>query len=174
MAGTFLCPVISERARGFEPLTSSLGSWHSTTELRPPRMRSNSLRPLRRACQLLAMRDDAINLRILSTHGFTDNRATFVETRTSVKNSPRDEVAPFRASMRSTASNAEEACRRRSIASRALRPIRRDSIRNRRLGRGWLTGRGSGGPGGEQAGRGPLRACGRAITMPRPISLAAS
>jgi Protein kinase domain len=24
-----------ERARGFEPLTSSLGSWHSTTELRP-------------------------------------------------------------------------------------------------------------------------------------------
>src|SRR5690348_9138556 len=25
----------SERARGFEPLTSSLGSWHSTTELRP-------------------------------------------------------------------------------------------------------------------------------------------
>ena len=25
----------SKRARGFEPLTSSLGSWHSTTELRP-------------------------------------------------------------------------------------------------------------------------------------------
>ena len=26
---------LEERARGFEPLTSSLGSWHSTTELRP-------------------------------------------------------------------------------------------------------------------------------------------
>src|SRR5690349_11674804 len=26
---------ISERAMGFEPTTSSLGSWHSTTELRP-------------------------------------------------------------------------------------------------------------------------------------------
>src|SRR5262249_36484853 len=25
----------SERAMGFEPTTSSLGSWHSTTELRP-------------------------------------------------------------------------------------------------------------------------------------------
>ena len=26
---------VSERAMGFEPTTSSLGSWHSTTELRP-------------------------------------------------------------------------------------------------------------------------------------------
>ena len=26
----------AERATGFEPVTSSLGSWHSTPELRPP------------------------------------------------------------------------------------------------------------------------------------------
>ncbi len=26
---------LGERAKGFEPSTSSLGSWHSTTELRP-------------------------------------------------------------------------------------------------------------------------------------------
>ena len=26
---------LQERAKGFEPSTSSLGSWHSTTELRP-------------------------------------------------------------------------------------------------------------------------------------------
>ncbi len=28
-----------ERATGIEPVTSSLGSWHSTAELRPPRAR---------------------------------------------------------------------------------------------------------------------------------------
>src|SRR5439155_12156875 len=27
--------LVSERATGFEPVTSSLGSWHSTPELRP-------------------------------------------------------------------------------------------------------------------------------------------
>ena len=30
-----------ERATGLEPATSSLGSWHSTTELRPPWFRSS-------------------------------------------------------------------------------------------------------------------------------------
>ena len=30
-----------ERATGLEPATSSLGSWHSTTELRPLRSRSS-------------------------------------------------------------------------------------------------------------------------------------
>ena len=30
-----LRPFHSKRAMGFEPTTSSLGSWHSTTELRP-------------------------------------------------------------------------------------------------------------------------------------------
>ena len=29
-----------ERATGVEPATSSLGSWHSTTELRPPAVKS--------------------------------------------------------------------------------------------------------------------------------------
>src|SRR5262245_40601449 len=29
-------PSILERPTGFEPATSSLGSWHSATELRPP------------------------------------------------------------------------------------------------------------------------------------------
>jgi hypothetical protein len=29
-----------ERATGVEPVTSSLGSWHSTTELRPPAVKS--------------------------------------------------------------------------------------------------------------------------------------
>ena len=28
-------PLYQQRAKGFEPSTSSLGSWHSTTELRP-------------------------------------------------------------------------------------------------------------------------------------------
>ncbi len=31
-----LTPSAEKRASGFEPPTSSLGSWHSTTELRPP------------------------------------------------------------------------------------------------------------------------------------------
>ena len=31
---------IVERATGVEPATSSLGSWHSTTELRPPAVKS--------------------------------------------------------------------------------------------------------------------------------------
>ena len=31
---------VLERATGLEPATSSLGSWHSTTELRPPWVRS--------------------------------------------------------------------------------------------------------------------------------------
>src|ERR1051325_7781237 len=29
------CVILAERATGLEPATSSLGSWHSTTELRP-------------------------------------------------------------------------------------------------------------------------------------------
>jgi hypothetical protein len=32
-----------ERETGFEPATSSLGSWHSTTELLPPSVRSDNL-----------------------------------------------------------------------------------------------------------------------------------
>ena len=32
---THLIAASLERAMGFEPTTSSLGSWHSTTELRP-------------------------------------------------------------------------------------------------------------------------------------------
>src|SRR5215207_8490530 len=32
------CYLRLERAMGFEPTTSSLGSWHSTTELRPPQI----------------------------------------------------------------------------------------------------------------------------------------
>ncbi len=32
---SFVFSYLGERAMGFEPTTSSLGSWHSTTELRP-------------------------------------------------------------------------------------------------------------------------------------------
>ena len=49
-----------ERATGFEPATSSLGSWHSTAELRPQELRRQAPQTVRKSCR----RVNALGVRV--------------------------------------------------------------------------------------------------------------
>src|SRR5262245_6517242 len=58
--------LLKERATGFEPVTSSLGSWHSTPELRPQNWAecARTFRPRQLRLFLVAPGDDAVAARV--------------------------------------------------------------------------------------------------------------